>query len=189
MACCTECTRISRARERELDRRRDAGPLDRHAHRRSRRAAQRLLRLFHGEPVHRLAIHFDDPIARGNSRVDRRPARQRRDDRDPAVAHVDLRTHARIPARGALRQFGEQLGRQVRAVRIVQLADQTFDGARVQGGIGERVDELAGDVPVDLVEEVRAVDRRARRSDQPALDEPPARNERAGQYHGNEHRS
>ena len=82
------------ARELELDRIIDAQPPNGQLRRRTRRPAQLLHRLILFPPFRGAAVQLDNAVTRLNAGTLGRRIGQRRDDGDPAVAHVDLNAEA-----------------------------------------------------------------------------------------------
>src|SRR5690606_23893902 len=119
------------------------------------RAAQLAHRIVRAPAARRAAVDLDDPVPRLQPRPLRRRAWQRRDDRDPAVADVDLRADPRILA---LRLHAERvviLRRHERRVRVAQLVDQAVDRHAVQRRRILRIDVPVGYVMEYFVEEPR----------------------------------
>ncbi len=176
-------------RERVFDRCRDAGTLNGEPDDGPRCAAKKIPRVLDREPAHSLAIDLDDSIAGLNAGGQRRSTGQRRDDRDPAVAHVDLRADARVFAGRPLVQRRQHFGRQISAVRIVEIAHHAVDRVEVQRRIAERVHVLVRHALEHLVEQMRAVHRRVRGARETARDEPSAGRERASNNDSGKYRT
>ena len=118
-----------------------------------------------------------------HARALRRGLRQRRHDRDPAVAHVDLDAEPGVVAR---RLLGERLvvvaGEQHR-VGVLELLQHAAGGLIVQLGLADRVDVVGVHVAEHVVEQPRLlIDVAAARDT--TLQQPAAAQERD---HGHQH--
>ena len=74
------------------------------------------------------AVDLDDLIARCEAGPFARCVGERRHHRDPTVAGVYLNTHAAVVPRGAQVEFLDDLGAQIRGIRVVQAVEHPFDG-------------------------------------------------------------
>ena len=150
-------------------------------------AAKDVLRLIQPQRAQRRAIHFDDSVARSNPRIKRRAAGDGGDDGNPAVAHVDARAHSDMLSRHVFVAQPQEIRRQIRAVRILELLHEAAGRVSIQCRIRQRIDVLAGYVIIYLVEQTRAATRSRRASEQAALDEPAPGNQSTTQHYDRQH--
>src|SRR5437867_8090001 len=91
----------------------DARTLDDEVHGRARIPAQCLLRLLHGPIVGRFPVDLDDPIAGLESCLLRGTTHERRYDRYPALAHVDLQPDTSVAPSRSLRETRQPFCREI----------------------------------------------------------------------------
>ena len=173
-----------RARELVCDRLIDAGAPDGQLRCRSGRPAQLLHCLILLPPFRRAPIQLDDAVAGLDAGTLGRRVRQRRDDGDPAIAHIDLDAESGVVAGRGLGELPEVIRFQEYRIGIVQLVEHALDRHLVQLALVERIDVIVGDVRQHVVEQAcLLVDRSGRLRF--ALQEPAARNHRGGDDGGN----
>jgi hypothetical protein len=106
-----------------------------------------------------------------------RGAGERRDDRDPPVAHVDLYPDAAVRPGRALHQPAQPIGGEERRVRVLELPDHPVDGLVVELRLAQRVHVIARHVREHVVEQTRALVDAPALGPEPTLDQPPAGDE------------
>ena len=165
------------ARELIGDRLVDPAPSDQQLRRRPGRPAQFLDRLILLPPFRRTAVELDDAVARLHAGALGRRIGQRRDDGDPAVAHVDLNAEAGVVAGRGFGELAEVVRLEEYRVRIAQLIEHAVDRHLIELALVERIDVVIGDVGQHVVEQPRLLIDRAFRLRLP-LQEPAAADQR-----------
>ena len=151
---------------------------------RPRITAQCPERFLRGDALRRLALDRDDAIAGENARLLCRCGGERSDHGDAGIANVHLYADTSVlPARALVETVQAPRAEEDR-VRVAQLAQRTVNGVTIQRGVGERVHIVAPNALQHLVEEMRARREILAGRLGPALHEPAAGDEGAGQHCG-----
>ena len=141
------------ARHLELDRLFDAGSADRQLRRGRRGPAQFFDCLILFPTFGRPAVQHDDAVARLNAGALGRRIGQRRDDGDPAIAHLDLDAEAGVITGRRFRELPEIVRFEKDGIGIAELIQHAVDRHLVESLLVERVDVIIRDVCQHVVEQ------------------------------------